>query len=257
MSRVPSDRRPRVSLLTLLLVTTIVAMALVIGIQANRVSALQSKLSSNVHRLQHELKQLKNYELGSLAITEEDSDKVHAICPQRRGIQARLERAIRVYLPKSVRYRLTVYQGVLPTKTHPSQAKERLQAVREQATARYPAADGHEIAPGEYDLFLQLTRVAESQHDWDVAIEGQRVGDKISGGLLSTYRLSAPWLADPMLARMRLGVGPHQLVVEPGEPVQLVSIIKAVEVPRPSGLRATRGPKQPAQGIEFWLEPAP
>lgn len=237
--------------------TALVATVLMIGIQATRFNELEAKFRSENFHLQHELKQLKNYELARLAITEEDRDKVHAISPGRRGIQSRLERAIRVYLPESASYRLVVYRGILPDPSHPRLAKHRLDTVRRHAKARYPEADDSTIETGEFDLFLQLTRVPEAPDDWNLVIEETRAATKGQSSTQSRFRLTVPWLADPMLARMRLGIGPHQVTVEPGQPIQLVSIIKSEEVSKPGENRSTRLPKRPAQGIEFWLEPVP
>ncbi|MEZ6072575.1 MAG: hypothetical protein R3C10_20515 [Pirellulales bacterium] len=95
-------RRPQFSLLTLMLMTSIVALAITVVM-----------LYREVGPLRRELKQLRD-ETGQLTI--DDATKLHAI---RVDTQDELEWKWRIWVPKGAQYRLRAEGGSIPEQGYP------------------------------------------------------------------------------------------------------------------------------------------
>lgn len=244
-------------MLSLMLLTAVVALAVTVFVLEAAYRRDRGRLASEGHRLRHELKQLRNYELGVLNVDESTDQLVLALDPGMPGGSPRLGRRYFLHVPEDASYHVVAYRGRVPPVTHTNAAAERLKTVQQDAAERYV---GVKVWPGVSTLILQIMRT-EEPGAWKVVLESWREMDDENGrqGVESSFTVTEDWVESPMLARMRLGVGAHQHSVKPGEPIQLVSLIKAeVRGTDATGAVTSAGaPGEPALGLEFWLEPVP
>ncbi|MCI0332835.1 MAG: hypothetical protein L0228_06395 [Planctomycetes bacterium] len=225
--------RPRISLLSALLLMTIAGMALVIV-----------QLWREIGPLRAEVQSLRT-ELGYLNI--EDPTKAQAIQLQTGEMR---HWKWRIYLPPGRDYRFCCYSGTLPSEKELRGAAwfDRVQNGG-IGTGSSGTMDG-----GEFTLDAMLEKDGDQ---WKLVTKSS--GGR-GGGSDTIYQPSGDWLSSPEHALSSSGMtSRQQTVFEPGEPIMLVKCLKPI-ITRFAGGYSARSPEGAADGFVMWIEehnPAP
>jgi hypothetical protein len=219
--------RPRISLLTALLLMTILALVLVI-VQLGR---KLGPLTAEVH-------QLRQY-AGHLSI--DDASRIQAI--EVRQPDPNLWRW-RLYLPPGRQYKLLQFGGHLPPRRKLSN-KDWLAELR-KAPVQKSEMTSDEFE-GEFPVETTFTSVGDT---WKLEMSW---GDTIS---TARYTFQDNWPAKHR--HEESDIWPRQQrIFEPGEPILLLYLSKpALRRARGEGISSSV-PAEPPEGIALWIEPPP
>jgi hypothetical protein len=233
MEEAPPPRRPRFSLLTLLLLTTIVGLAIVVGLQWRELDPLR-----------RELRQLRS-EVGHLTI--DDPTKAYAIAvPAMEDNHWRW----RLYLPPGRQRDVFVYSGHLPRRT--GLLTEWLKGVVD---------DGVGMSTSGSDFVGELTfecRAFEKVDQWTMHTRyGRQDGNTtVSGGGGTTIHQQDNWFAEGLSRMTSSDVGHgRQQEFEADAPIVLLHIIRPVVKELPGGGHTSQSPTGSADGVVVWIQP--
>jgi hypothetical protein len=223
---------PRFSLLTILLLTALVACGFTIW-----------QLWREVRPLRAEVARLRA-EVGQLTI--EDTDKAYAIQVHTFDDDTW---KWRIYLPPGRKYSLHTRSGNLPSPVGITR-NEWLEAVTRHGVGSSSSGTG---LSGEYTLEAKLV---QQDDRWllvtrNTVREGPVSGH--AGGTTSIY--PDEWLADRRARSTRSDVpSVNQKVFEPDQPILLLHMMKPIITETSSGY-SSRTPEGPADGFALWIAP--
>jgi hypothetical protein len=228
--------RPRFSLLTTLLLTTIVGLAIVVTLFWREIGPLRAE----VRRMRTEL--------GFLTI--DDPDRACAISvPTYEDDTWKW----RIYLPVGGQYSLCTSSGHLPSRAaHPGNSW--FDEVR--ITGSGMATNGGSF---EGEILLEARLVKEND-EWHLVTNYSGIG---GSGIRtpgknkeSIYQPSGDWLSGPYRSTSS-DVTLDQKSFEPGQSILLLHIVRPKITETPGGLRTGRRPQGSADGIAVWIEQQP
>jgi hypothetical protein len=218
--------RPRISLLTVLLLTTIAGMALVIVQLWREVGPLRKEV--------HKLRQF----VGELSI--DDHTRIHAI--EVRQPNPNLWRW-RLFLPPGAQYKLVEFGGPLPPRGKLSN-KHWLAALRNASIGSSEYLN--EQFQGEFTLDVSLAPV---EGGWRFQIFG------LGSDAQSHYTFADNW-PGRMGRSERSDIWPaQQRVFPPGEPILLLHLSKRIRKSARGIGTEPQAPSELVEGIALWLEP--
>jgi hypothetical protein len=219
----PPRRRPRFSLLTMLLLTTIVGLGIVVALQWRQIEPLR-----------REVRELRG-EVGRLTI--DDPKKAYAIfVPTVEGNHWRW----RVYLPPGAEYRTFVYSGRLPERRGP---------LREWLNDVVDDGVGMSTGGSEFEGELLLECQASKKDDqWTMQTRYLRRSGPttITGGGGTTIRQPDNWFSNGQrVTASDVAVG-AQKEFEPDEPILLLHVERPLTTAlQAADIRAKRRPARP------------
>lgn len=250
-----SAKRPRVSLLSLLLLLTCVAMGLGVWRAHQRAEGFRREMS----RALRENNRLRN-EAGEFTVT--DPERLYADWVRRDLTSATDNRywAWRVWVPEGRRYQLTYGDGVVPFEGFPPSNARRL------------------VDPGDYTIQLWFEHDPSfgDERPWVANLSVQHRTEGAEGNWSTRRRMMEPaWPAIDAAKRPKSGalfqpdegVGWGVVTVDsdhseaPDERVVLQRLRVREVPPKPGGYQGYDGipgfdPKADAPGFVIWLEPA-
>jgi len=223
----------RFSLLTMLLLTTIIGLGVVVGMQWREIDPLR-----------REVRELRG-EVGRLTI--DDPTKAYAIAlPSMDDNYWRW----RIYLPPGVGLRTFVYSGHFPKREGPM--KEWLKGV---------VKDGVGVSTSGSDFtgeFIIECRAFEKDNQWTMQTRYTRRSGTatISGGGGTTINQPDNWFS---AGRGRVTASDTSVTVqkefELDEPLLLLHVERMVITEVPGGGYASQSATGPADGVAVWIEP--
>lgn len=229
--------RPRVSLLTALLLTTIVAMGIVIAM-----------LWQEVKPLRIDNRRLRS-EVGELSI--DDPNRPYAIQVQTHEDDTW---KWRIYLPPGGSYSINSYSGTLPPRAGHT-GNSWFDKVRNSGSGMCS-----ENSSFEGEVLLEGRLVKEADEWYFVTRYTRRQGTDVvtsGGGKDSIYQPSGDWLSDRRSQLSSSDVGFEQKSYEPGSSILLVHVTRPETTELPNGGHSSRMPQGPAEGIAVWIEQPP
>lgn len=212
--------RPRISLLTVILLTTIVGLSIV-----------TAQLWREVDPLRQQVRSMRA-ELGLLNI--DDPMVAQAI---QLGTNSADHWKWRIYLPPQGNYELLVYSGTIPPHgVHQSWYN----AIRQSASGMSST-----IAPGEFVLHVELFK-EDSQ--WNVITTR---GEGLNRSVMS---VQGDWLSQMTSRGVTSSVSADNAAsFPPGQPIHLMTLHEPV-VTRNGASTSFTTPTGPANGIVVWIE---
>jgi hypothetical protein len=229
--------RPRVSLLTALLLLTIVGLSIV-----------SFGLWREVGPLRLENRRMRA-QLGQLRI--EDSKKAYAM--QLPAYEDNTWRW-RIYLPPGGQHVMYDYSGILPARNG-RKDKDWFEEMKQSGRGGGTSSGSH--LQGEFTIVAKLLK---ENGRWKVAMSFTPGDSEQSATLTSETGIAQAtddWPGDyRQRGRIANGVGMEQKSFAPGEPMVLLAAQRAVVKKLPGGARRTETTKGPAEGIAIWIEPS-
>jgi hypothetical protein len=219
--------RPRISLLNVLLITSIVALAL-----------LAIRQWQAVKPLRQEVQRLRT-ELGYLVIG--DPGKVHAIQGQPIETVEPNRWRWRLFLPQGGQYSLNVFSGHLPPRVNRASLQE-FEAAKREGRGKLTS---RKLTSGELTLDVKLVNAGGRWILWTIPGGSHRVEPAFE------------WLGDRDDVMALFQVGQKQKTKEPGERVMLMYIPKPTARTNEAGRSVTHHPNGDVDGMVVWLEPQP
>lgn len=228
MTETPGRWRLRFSLLTLLLLLTIAALAVTVWRQSFEIEPLRQE----VRRLRQEVGQL----------TIDDESKIYAI----RVITADLDvHRFRVYLPKNRRFNLNTRNETIPGKLNTQS--------RQEWFASLPGSGSSgNIDSGEFTIDVQVRPDPKKPDHWDFAYSINGRGGGTTGAVV-------PWLADRRVWTISDEVHRgKQIELDANDGLVLFALRKGDLKEFPGGY-STTGPDESKEhpGLMLWIEPVP
>jgi len=227
--------RPRLSLLTALLLTTIVGLAIVVA-----------QLWREVEPLRIDVRRLRT-EVGNLTV--EDPAKACIIAVPTSEVDTW---RWRVYLPPGNQYELCEYSGHLP-KPSPHGDNSWYDAVRKDGVGSSSISTA---LSGEITI---ESKIFKRDGTWLLQTSATKRDDTTStksGGTTSIYQPSGDWLSD---RRARSSTSDasltDQLSLEVEQPILLLHLKRPIINDLPGGGHTSTMPTDSADGIVIWLEP--
>ncbi|NOZ39608.1 MAG: hypothetical protein GXP24_05210 [Planctomycetes bacterium] len=226
--------RPRFSLLTLLLLMTIVAMATALW-----------KLNSELVPLRQEIANYRQ-QLGYLTIDESDIDKIHAMKVDSQGPD---EWRYRIYLPPGHNYKLGIREGRFPDRSQFPTQSDYLAEVAANSSGSYG-----DWKPGEFLLSFRIDPDVKDTTQKTWAFKVTRVGE----GRKNTFTSTVPWMADKRLWSSHSGmVGNKQKSFEADEPLVLHEVRRAILQVGIGSSYSVKSSQGAADGFLLYIEPMP
>jgi len=219
--------RPRFSLQTLLLLTTIVALGVIVWRQAGEVVPLRQ-----------ELRQLRG-EMGHLTI--DDPNKAYAIAVQTSESDTW---KWRIYLPPGGTHSFSSYYGTIPSQTE-FRGRKWFQEVKNGGSGSSGSGSGYE---GEFTLTVRLFK---KEDQWFIS---QRSSNGRINGSNSLALRFDDWLSDPRSRMTTSNVSNEQSSYQPGEPIMLLHLPKPIITESAGGGWSKKLPEGPHDGIVIWIE---
>ena len=221
--------RPRISILSALLLMTIVGMAIVIVLQWRKLGPLRA-----------EVRQARTH-LGRLSI--DDDSMVQAV---RVRLPERDLWRWRVYLPPGGQYRLLEFGGALPARTGRAN-RQWLEAIKKTQNGIGKSEYSGSHLEGEVTIEASLSR----QHDgWKLALHPFQSS--------SVYNLfTSDWLSEYPRAVESQVSEYEQKTFKKGEPILLLLVTQPERTAAPEGGTKFSLPMKQAEGIAIWLEQQP
>ena len=221
-------RRPRISILTALLLLTIAGLATTVWRQ-----------SFEAEPLRQEVRRLRQ-ELGHLTI--DDENKIYAI--QVPSADSDTKR-FRVYLPKNRKF-------VLCSRIHTIPGKKSGQARREWFATLGGSGSTSTIDSGEFTIDVYVKRSDEKPDHWNLH-------DNISGHGGGRVGSKMPWLNDRRVWTTGADVGfDKQIERDADEGLVLFELRQGILKEFPGGHSVTPPDESKEQpGVMMWIEPAP
>lgn len=212
--------RPRISLLTAILLTTIVGLSIV-----------TAQLWREVAPLREQVRSMRS-ELGLLNI--EDPTVAQAI---QLGTRETDHWKWRIYLPEPGDYELFVYDGIIPPRQFHTKWYDE---VRKHAGGMSTTMDG-----GEFVFSVELDK------------EGDRWMLRTSRGVdldTSVMSVNGDWLSNTDSHGITSSVGYDAAVTyKPGQPIHIMTLLEPV-VTKNGTSTSWSSPTGPANGIVIWIE---
>ncbi len=223
-----SNRLPRYSLLTLLLLTAIAALAVSVWRQSFEIEPLRQE----VRRLRQEVGQL----------TIDDENKIYAI----RVATADLDvHRYRVYLPKNRRFSLNSRIVTIPGKLNSQSRQEWFASLR-------GSGGSSSIESGEFTIDSQVRPGDETPDQWDLIHSINGRGGGANGAVM-------PWLNDRRVwttaEEAQLG---KQIELDANDGLVLFALRKG-KMQETHGGYSNKWPDETKEhpGVMLWIEPVP
>jgi hypothetical protein len=230
--------RPRISLLSLLMLTALAACAIVIVMQLWEIGPLRSE----VRRLRDEL--------GYLHVPYNERHKVHAIALVSEKPR---EWRYRISVPESPKYQLRIRSGAMPARPPGLTDSEYYKTIKQGVSDSKSS-----LQPGQSLLLISLQR--DEQGNWLLRNSQSRISENGSSRGGGVTGLNFGDLDDfRFWGNTRSSIGNTLTTFEAGELVNVLSISPGIleegfGVP-PWSISDDSG--QPHPGVEAWLEPLP
>ncbi len=225
MSHSPNQLRrflPRFSLLTLLLLTTIIALSLALW-----------QVGSEVVPLREEVHQLRE-ETGRLVVDPEFKDRIQAIgVPNFTAMTWKWK----VYLPPNQKYVLKIKWNDISSEGLP----------QSQSSVR---AIGGRGVDGEWTITCAIRRNPKNTR-WDIVTEYDVAAIASYSTRRSIPQDAEQWIDSPEVGSSTSGVARQQVVVANSDSLVLLRW-RLMEKVSPT---TSKTPKGPARGLMIWIEP--
>lgn len=219
--------RPRFSLLTALLLTTIAGLIIMVA-----------TLWREVEPLRAELRQLRT-EVGRLTI--DDPQKAYAIAIRTDDP---MTSRWRIYLPPRTSYTANCYAGIVPSDQNRTSRKW-LDAVKQSGSGSSSGGS----AGGE---FLVTVRLVKKEGTWYVVYHTSR-GNLLNGSQ-SLPTSFGEWLGGRGVSTTSTVSADGQMSFAQGVPILLLHMPKPLITELPGGGWSSRMPTEDHEGIVVWIE---